>query len=156
MRRSCIAEDDTRALTPHLPGYVRARHLLRILDGVPYDLYRSMYNVIRDQRGSPQNQMDWTDPDTWIAERLTGEEQSLAQRIWTESRHELNPGYLRGTWYLTTKHDLLVQDSRVVLYMTERGRSFLKDEGGQVVAEIDRYEGVLTIRRRERSCASIY
>jgi restriction system protein len=137
--------DDVRALTPGLPLYKEARHFLRVMDGVPYALYRSTYDMIREQRGSPQDQMDWTDPDVWIAERLSGEERDLARRVWQESNQELNPRYLRGCWYATTKHDLLVRDNSDTLRVTERGQRFFDEPMGRVVAEIDSYEGVLTI-----------
>ncbi|MBN1247615.1 MAG: restriction endonuclease [Anaerolineae bacterium] len=140
-----MSDDDSRALTPGLPDYTRARHFLRILDGVSYSLYRSTYNAIWDQRGSPQENEDWTNPDEWIVERLSGDEQALAKRIWKESKHELNPRYLRGSWYMTTKHDLLVRGSKDVLQVTNRGRQFLDNPEGKVVAEIDSYEGILTI-----------
>lgn len=137
--------DDVRALTPGLPLYEEGRHFLRILDDVPYGLYRSTYDAIWEQRGSPQDQMDWTDPDEWIAERLGGVERDLARRIWQESDQKLNPRYLRGVWYLTTKHDLLVRANSDILHVTERGRRFLEEPRGLVVAEIDGFEGVLTI-----------
>lgn len=91
--------------------------------------------------------MDWTDPDAWISERLSGEEQALAHRIWRESKQELNPRYLRGCWYLTTKHDLLVRDERDILRVTERGQQFLTEPEGSVVAEVDGHEGILTVLR---------
>jgi hypothetical protein len=43
---------DITSLTPDLPIYANARYFLRILDGVPYALYRSTYNAIWEQRGS--------------------------------------------------------------------------------------------------------
>jgi len=117
------------------------------MNGVTYALYRSTYNAIWEQRGSPQRQVDWTDPGAWIPERLSGEEQALALRVWHESKHELNPRYLRGPWYLTTKHTLLVRGDQDILRVTERGRRFLAEPEGLAVAEIDSYEGVLTILR---------
>lgn len=137
--------NEIRSPTPGLPVYHNARRFLRIMDSVPYTLYRSTYNAIWEQRGSPQEQVDWTDPDAWISERLSGREQTLASRVWRESKHELNPRYLRGSWYLTTKHDLLMRDERDILRVTERGQRFLDEPGGLVIAEIDSYEGVLTI-----------
>jgi restriction system protein len=142
-----MEENEIRSPTPNLKTHSNARHFLRIMDGVPYTLYRATYNAIWEQRGSPQDQVNWTDPDKWIAERLSGECQALARRIWTESNHELNPRYQRGHWYLTTKHGLLDRDERDVLRITERGRQFLAEPEGTVVAEIDSYEGMLTILR---------
>jgi hypothetical protein len=94
--------------------------------------------------GSPKEQVEWTKPDEWIAGRLTGAEQDLAWRLWNESNHEYNPRYLRGPWYLTTKHDLLVRVNDT-LTISDRGQEFLKKPAGTVVAEIDRYEGLLTL-----------
>jgi restriction system protein len=71
----------SRSLTPHLPEYHVARHFLRILKSVPYTLYRSLYNNIWEQRGNPKETVDWTNPETWIPERLDGLEQELALRI---------------------------------------------------------------------------
>ena len=140
-----MVDNQITSPTPHLPEYRRARHFLRILDGVSYDLYRSTYNAIWEQRGSPQEQVDWSDPDGWISERLSGEEQALASRIWTQSSRELNPRYMRGSWYLSAKHDLLQRDDRDTLRITERGRGFVAELTGPVVGGIDRYEGLLTI-----------
>lgn len=137
----------THSLTPGLPEYPVARHFLRILNGVSYTLYRSLYNNIWDQRGNPQETMDWSNPEIWILERLDGEEQELAMRIWKESNGALNPRYLRGSWYLGAKHDLLIRDSTNILAITEKGQQFLNNSTGPVVAGIDSYEGVLTILR---------
>ena len=140
-------ENTVRSPTPGLPVYPHARHFLRIVDSVPYALYRGTYSSIWEQRGSPQKQVDWTDPDTWISERLSNGEQALALRIWRDSKHELNPRYLRGPWYLTTKHNLLIRDDQDILRVTERGLRFLAEPDSLVVAEIDSYEGMLTILR---------
>lgn len=138
---------EPRSLTPHLPLYSQARHFLRILDGVTYTLYRNTYDDVWEQRGNPQAQKDWTNPDVWIKERLQGEQQALAMRIWQESKGELNPRYLRGSYYLTTKHDLLARGADDVLRITERGRAFLAQPENAIAAEIDAYEGILNILR---------
>lgn len=138
---------EIRSPTPNLKTHSNARHFLRIMDGVPYTLYKATFDAIWEQRGSPQDQVNWTDPDSWIPERLSGEEQVLARRIWTESNRELNPRYQRPLWYLTKKHHLLERDRRGVLRITERGRQFLAEPEGAVVAEIDSYEGMLTVLR---------
>jgi hypothetical protein len=137
----------TRSLTPSLPVYADAGHFLRIMDGVPYTLYRRTYNQIIDHRGSPQEQVDWSKPDVWIPQHLGGEEAKLALRLWKESGHALNPRHLRGSWYLTTKHELLRENEDGVLHITERGKEFLEDANGATVAEIDSFEGILTILR---------
>ncbi len=139
-----MGEDSTRSLTPELPEYRTAQHFLRILNGVPYALFRSTYNTIFEQRGNPQATVDWTDPDSWAPERLTGEEQALALRIWHESKRELNPRYLWGPWYLCRTHELM-EDEQGLLRITKRGQRFLDEPAGQIVAQIDAYEGILVI-----------
>lgn len=140
-----MSDTHVRSITPSLPLYSNARHFLRVMDGIPASLYRSMYNDIWEQRGNPQATASWTDPDNWIPQRLTGDEQALAMRLWHESNHALNPRYLRGSWYLTTKHQLLAAQDNGRLHITARGQQFLDQPAGQVVAEIDSYEGILTI-----------
>lgn len=138
---------ERRSLTPGLPEYVTARHFLHVMDGIPYALYRSTYNEIWSHRGSPQDQVDWSEPEEWIPRRLQGDEAALALRAWRESGGALNPRYFRGSWYLTTKHELLEEEDSGTLRMTERGQRFLENPNGQVVAGIDQYEGLLTVLR---------
>ncbi len=142
-----MEEDRRRTLTPHYPTYGRARHFLRIMTDVPYPVFRSMADAISAQRGTPQEQADWSDPDVWIRERLDEGERGLALRLWEESGNELNPRCTLGLWLLTTKHDLLVRESDGVLRVSERGQRFLNEPEGETVARIDAYEGVLSMLR---------
>ena len=68
--------------TPWFRPYSEVRALLRILQFVPRKSVKNMVAAIEKQMGTPQNPVDWSDPDTWIPERLQGEEAQLAQRIW--------------------------------------------------------------------------
>lgn len=136
-----------RSLTPHLPGYESARHFLRILDGMQYAIYRDMVDTIWSQRGTPQETTDWANPETWIPERLIGDQQALALRFWRESKGKVNPRHLRGAWYLTTKHDLLKRDSDDLLRITERGRAFITQPNGPAEVKIDDYEGLFIVLR---------
>jgi restriction system protein len=134
-----------RSPTPLFPTYANARHFLRILDGVNSDTYQSMASAIWDQRGNPQEQVDWSNPDEWITQRLSGSDRTLAQRIWEESQKLLNPRHTRGCWYFAMKHSLMARSSGGVLHITERGRAFLDNAVGKLAAEIDEYEGVLVV-----------
>jgi restriction system protein len=136
-----------RSLTPGLPEYPVARHFLRIINGVSYTLYRNLYNSIWEQRGNPQETVDWSVPEIWILERLEGDEQNLALRLWRESKGTINPRYLRGPWYLCARHHLLIRDQEDILSITPEGEQFLNAHDGPVVAGIDSYEGILTILR---------
>lgn len=61
---------ETWSLTPGLSTYKETRALLRIINGVSYDLITQMRAKIWEQVGTPQNNIDWTQPDEWIPERL--------------------------------------------------------------------------------------
>jgi restriction system protein len=136
---------DKTSLTPSLPTYPAARSFLRTIEGVSYWLYRSMVNRIYEARGNTQEQADWASPEQWIPQLLQSDEQKLALRFWHESGKTLNPRHLRGSWYLTSRHELLVRNCEAILEITERGRSFLSEPSGSVVREIDRDEGLLLI-----------
>jgi restriction system protein len=134
-----------RSPTPLFPTYSNARHFLRIVDGIAGDAYQSMAASIWDQRGNPQEQVNWSNPDEWIAARLQGDDRKLAQRIWQDSEKQLNPRYTRGCWYFVMKHTLLARGRDNILHVSERGRTFLDQPGGRLEAEIDEYEGVLVV-----------
>lgn len=145
--RTAGADDGVRSPTPLFPTYTNARYFLRIMDGVSADAYQSMAASIWDQRGNPQEQVDWSNPDAWISQRLAGEDLSLAQRIWHDSQHQLNPRHTRGCWYFANKHSLLMRGRDGVLRCTERGRTFVNEFGSRLEADIDEYEGVLVVLR---------
>jgi hypothetical protein len=111
-----MAETKLIRQTPYIPLYSQARSFLGILD-----------------------------PEMWIPERLGGSERELAERIWRESKQNLNPRYIRGCWDLATKHDLLVRNQADILTMTERGRRFLDEIDRGVSVQIDTVEGILEI-----------
>ena len=136
-----------RQLTDLYPTYKELRHFLRILNGVPHDLYKSTRRNILKQSGKTKARVNWRDPDTWIKGRLHGEQHHLALRIWRESRNELNPRWCTGPWKLSLKHRLLEQDSRERLALTPDGHDFLDAPEGQTVARIDAYEGIMKLLR---------
>lgn len=133
--------------TPLFPTYTEVHFFLRVLDGVPYAHYRSMNNQIGAQSGSPQEQVDWANPNEWIAKRLSGVEQDLAYRLYRESQGKLNPRHSRGCWFFVSKHNLIGRDSSDRLVITEQGKTFLEKPGGEFVASIDKFEGVFVILR---------
>lgn len=139
--------DPIRSLTPHLPDNASARHFIAIMNGVSESLFHSMYAELWTQRGNPQETVDWADPDQWIPQRLSGEQQTLALRLWRESKHAINPRYARGAWTLASRHSLMTGVGDV-LRLTDRGRQFIAEPTGPVVAEIDGLEGTITVLRQ--------
>jgi restriction system protein len=100
-----------------------------------------MLNAIKDQTGTPQSPVDWSDPDTWIEERLSGEHAVLARRLWQESGRTVNPRHVYGAYLFVNGQNLLVPDAAGVYGISERGRAFLKEDA-EVVGEIDDAEGL--------------
>jgi restriction system protein len=127
--------------TPLFPLYSTVRQLLVILEAVPKAAMTAMLNAIRDQTGTPQNPVDWSDPDTWITERLSGEAAELARRVWEESNRTVNPRHIHGAYLFINGYDLLLPDTIGSYRLTERGKAFLGNQT-EVVREIDDAEGL--------------
>jgi restriction system protein len=126
---------------PLYPLYSDVAHAIRLLDGEPVQRVRDMISAITAQMGTPQNPVDWSDPDTWIGERLSGEAQALARKIWDGSNKALNPRYLNGCYLFINRLRLLDRDTAGKYRIGTRGRSFLaKDE--TIFRELDAAEGI--------------
>lgn len=139
------SNNETWPLTPGLSTYKETRALLRIIIGVSYDLINQMRARIWEQVGTPQNNIDWTQPDEWIPERLKSPEKDIALRIWLESGKLVNPRHIRGTWYFVRNHELIYIDQNGYIEITNDGTIFLNDENSDVVTRIDKYEGLLNV-----------
>ena len=137
-----FTEQSSRLRPSHFPSSARVRACLALFDGQPQKAVTSLIDAVLRQRGTPQDPVDWSDPDAWIGERLAGEQQALARRIWEQSGHVANPRYLRAPYRFVTAHRLMASDGQGLLRLTERGRAFL-DNDGRVVREVDAAEGLL-------------
>ncbi len=127
--------------TPIFPLYSTVRQLLAILPGVPKAQVTGMISAIHEQMGTPQKPVDWTDPDSWIPDRLSGADRQLAQRIWDESAQQANPRHIYGAYLLINTYRLLVPDAIGVYQTTDRGKAFLNGEE-KTVREVDDAEGL--------------
>jgi len=136
-----MEEQKYKVRSPFLPLYSTVRQVLKILEGVPKTVFMEMESAIWDQRGTPQNPVDWSAPDTWIKERLSGKFADLAHDIWERSEKQVNPRYVSGTDLLINTYELLVPDDSGVYRLTDRGEGFLKNDP-KVIKEIDETEGI--------------
>ena len=112
------------AQAPPSPTYAEIGVAVRVLDGAPAQRVRELMNTIFEQAGSPHSPLDWSDPDRWINERLAGELQTLARRIWDGSGKTLNPRYLYGHYAFINRLKLL-EPVGGIFRIGERGRRFL-------------------------------
>lgn len=115
-------------LTPHLPTREQECAFLSVMDGVPLRHLRSLTLAISDKVGSPDAQVDWSEPDVWIDQRLDGQNADLAHLIWGQSGKVLNPRHLRGSLTLSTRRTLIETDSKGFLRRTARGDLFVAND----------------------------
>jgi restriction system protein len=125
---------------PLYPLYSDVAHAIRLMDGEPAQRVRDMLNAIFEQTGTPQNPVDWSDPDTWIGERLSGELQALARKIWEGSGKSPIPRYLNGCYLFINRLRLLDRDTGIYR-IGERGARFLANDEA-VLRELDTVEGI--------------
>ena len=130
---------------PLFPVYPELRHLLRVWPGYPRKQVTSLWATINELRGTPQKTVDWTDPSTWIPQRLQAGDRELAQAIWDRSKRAVNPRHTYGHWLLAQRYDLLRDDGDGVLQLTKTGRAFLEQPGGEAESAIDEAEGLIKL-----------
>lgn len=128
--------------TPLFPAYSELRLLLPVLDDRPRAHLAGLFSQIAELRGTPQEPRDWTKPDEWIPERLSGAERELALAVWQRSQQRVNPRHILGHWYLASGYDLLLEDEQGVLRLTELGSDFMQKPQGEVVQLLDQEEGL--------------
>lgn len=131
--------------TPHLPTYKQARKFILAVHGIVPEAITHLKGQIQEQVGTPQNPVNWREPERWIPERLSGYDRELAYKIWRETDYLVNPRYLGGCWWFTQRHSLLSPDNHGNLVISDRGQDFISNPTGQSSSEIDYKEGMLTI-----------
>ena len=142
-----MGEDDAnlRVRVPHFPVYSELRHLLRVWPGRPKKQVTGLRATVLELRGTRKSSVDWTDPSSWISQRLDGSDRELAQEIWDRSMGEVNPRHIYGHWLLAQRYGLLDEDSDGLLQITEDGRNFLETPGGETEALVDEAEGLIKL-----------
>lgn len=127
------------------PGYDAVRATLPVLVGMTRAAVQEMRNAIEGQRGTFAENVDWSDPDRWIPDRLAGTARATAERLWTGSGRRLNPRHVAGCWFLVTAHALVADGADGALALTDDGRDFVAHREGATVRRLDDREGLLPI-----------
>ena len=136
---------EQRVRVPWFPMYRRVRPLLQVWSGRPKKQITRLQATISELRGTPQKPVDWKDPDTWIPECLSGDDQELAGAIWTKSGKTVNPRYTHGQWHLIQKYELLEDATDGNLCLTRDGQNFINHERGKTEAFLDEQEGLIKL-----------
>lgn len=124
-------------------SYEETCMFLRVAEGLSETKLRGLHRTVERLRGTPQKPVDWSDPDSWIRERLVADDQKIATYLWEQSRFEMNPRFFGGRLFFVLKHSLMETDEEGRLRTTDLGNQYLSQHTAPVVAEVDRYEGVL-------------
>lgn len=127
--------------TPLFPVYSEVSVLLNIFQGEKKDAVWGLIKAVFDHAGTPQNNVDWSQPDEWIDQRLQGPYRVLATRVWTESRKTVNPRHIYGSYLFINTFSLLALDSQGAYQLTERGAGFLANDSS-VIRALDEEEGL--------------
>ncbi len=130
---------------PHYPTNEQAGRFVRIMEGQTQRTFYDMREHIHLHVGTPQETQDWSDPDQWISEILTGDEQILASHIWQGTNGLVNPRHLVGVWLLSSQYRLLEPGPDDVLYLTSTGQDFVENPSGATVQHLDYSEGLLNL-----------
>ncbi len=134
------AARDLIVRAPIFPTYTDLSYAIRAFDGEPVKRVRDTMTAIWDQTGTPQSPVDWSNPDVWIENRLTGELRLMARKIWEGSGKKLNPRHVYGCYLFINRLHLLDQD-RGTYSLGNRGQLFLASDE-TLLRELDAKEGI--------------
>jgi restriction system protein len=128
--------------SPIFPIYSDVKTLMKIWkDTTSKSAALELVNSLWEQTGTPQNPVDWSNPDDWIESRLSGVNKLIAQQIWEGSAKKINPRYVYGSYLFINLYELLSPDSSGVFRVTETGAQFLIDDS-ETIRKIDESEGL--------------
>jgi restriction system protein len=132
---------------PLYPGYSTTIALLKIINGMPVRDFKNMWNTVLELRGTPQNTVDWTNPDEWIDVRLSGKDREIAQKVWAESQKTLNPRWTRGEQFLISGY-YLISECNGIYELTQDGEEFVGNSENRIMQKIDIEEGLIQVLRQ--------
>lgn len=133
-----------KTITPLFPTYSQTAAMLKAVAGYSKKTVSGMISAITNQAGTPQNPVDWSEPDIWIKERLTGEYAELAAKIWAQDNHILNPRHSYGTYMFINNVDLMETDNTGLWQLSNKGNAFLQKDK-TVLKQLDDAEGILQL-----------
>ncbi|WP_419236305.1 restriction endonuclease [Serratia fonticola] len=133
-----------KVITPLFPTYAQVRAMLKAVDGLQLKSVRNMITAVHEQAGTPQNPVDWSEPDSWIKERLKGEDAEIAQRIWDTDEHVLNPRHSYGCYMFINNFAFMEIDTEGYWHLTDKGNLFLAADES-TIRLLDDEEGILQL-----------
>lgn len=126
--------------TPLFPLMSDLKACVKAWEGEPVQLVLDLHSALMELTGTPQEPVDWTEPDVWIPERLSGKHARLAQKLWLESGKQTNPRHVYGAYLLINSAELLNRDGG--FYKRTPRTDALLENDPTLIAELDRNEGI--------------
>lgn len=126
--------------TPLFPLYSDLKACMQAWEGESVQLVLDLHNRLMELTGTPQAPVDWTEPDSWIPERLSGDHERLARKLWQMSGRRTNPRHVYGAYLLINSANLLAHQNGAYRRTTRTG-AFLADDP-QLIQELDHSEGL--------------
>jgi restriction system protein len=105
------SDEQRRVRVPLFPLYSEVRLVLPVWNGRERAQITGLRSTISALWGSPQEPVDWTNPDVWIPQRLEGNDRSLAEDIWQKTEGKVNPRHVYGHWLLACTYKLVTENS---------------------------------------------
>jgi restriction system protein len=136
-----MTEKRSGVATVRIPTYSEVAQLLRIWEGIPKPVVTGMIKTIADQSGTTRKPVDWSDPDSWIGNRLSGEFGDLALRIWQESGNCINPRYVYDAYLFIISKGLMDINIFGEYQLTSLGVAFTENDE-KTLGILDRSEGI--------------
>ncbi|WP_425221594.1 restriction endonuclease [Pseudomonas sp.] len=127
--------------TPLFPTYSEVSALLKVFQHYRKAQVLSLIKALHNQVGTVKNNVDWSNPDQWIGEKLHGDDRQLATDIWQQSQRKVNPRHIYGAYLFIAGFDLLDNHSNGLWQLTAAGQGFL-DNQPDVVRQLDEAEGL--------------
>ena len=129
---------------PLFPFHKVTQEFLKYLDGKKEQLHKDTWDIIWNLRGTPQEQVNWQDPEQWIPTRLKNEAADFALSLWHSSKKLVNPRYMRGPMFVINGYQLAkVENGHYKL--TKDGLTYISADENEIVNRIDEEEGCLFI-----------
>ena len=139
-----MEEKEYKVRTPLFPLYSHAQEFLKSINRLPKKDITHLIQTIWSLTGTPKHPVDWTKPDEWIPERLSGKDREIAAKIWTESNKHLNPRHIYGCYLFLNNHGLAISDNNGIYGISELGQNFLEQEKETLIF-LDSEEGLLKL-----------
>jgi len=139
-----MSEKEYKITIPTMPLYSNLKSIIKIWDNVRKEAINNTNKTILSQVGTIENPVDWSNPDKWINERLSGDDAIIALKVWNESKKTINPRYMVRLYNFINNHGLLDVDSNGVYHIGKKGDLFLLNDP-HVIQGVDNKEGIIDL-----------